>query len=370
MNKQNIPLIVTASALMLIASAISIRSLNVANTSLDKNDTITTKSDIVEKLECNQDIYNLNTQEISRIIRKYRLNNTGMPEAQINLERIKLNYRDGQLVSADSSLPGTITYKYTDDNYGVGKVKLSTVYGYELTGDDRYDTLVKIEFNGRRYDNKLLDDVLYSIFKDKDISEKIKDNGTGILKVGDALVNIEDNTYGIKSGVGNLKILVFSNSGVQSGKFLDASRLEEVEQLLNPETFKKEKNYDEKMMGKTLNLLSSNNDNSCISKNGITGIDITRAYVSEFDRTENKELDNDMEYYVEKKYRYNNKEIVLHIDNYDRYNINREYYIDVMSKDDSQLEEINKLLLNGNGHIDDNIDSNGNKSLIVSKNNS
>lgn len=363
LNKQVGVIIVAVGISVVSASLWGIQSTRLANTS--QVETQVSLLDSIPCIPCNKDIFVLSTGDISRLIRKYKLNNTGIYEAQINLEKIVLNYRDGQLVSADSSLPKAMQYKSNDMNCGIGSVGLSAVYGTELTGTKDYDTLVKIEFNGRRQYNEFMNDVLDTIFGDKEISNKILEYGTGELNVGSAVVKIEDNTYGSGNSVGNLKISVYSNSGVQLEKNLDASRLMELEQLTNPSAFKELKNYNEKVMGKVLNISDFDKIEENALKDGITSVVYERAYTLEFDRALNKELDKDMEYYIEKRYKYPDKEIVLHIDDYDRFNCKRKYYIDVMSQDDKVLEEMNKILMDGNGKLDEKLDKNKNKSLII-----
>ena len=282
---------------------------------------VSTKTDAVDKQE-----FILNSSEIMKLVQKYDLNNYGTSEAQVVVERLQFNSNG----ATNKTSRGNI-YKRTSTNFGISSVDMYTDY----TMKDGYDTHVYVDFVGDVKDNDFTHDVVASIIEEDAVA---KDVVNRILNEESFTYNIQLGAYGAqlrckhRGGSHGYRLEVESNSGVLVENKFRASKLAEVEQLLNPEAIKEVENYTavnpelaEKLLDLEVNLNGHNGER-------LTDTVVERAWVRDFDREKNEELNEFKRYYVEKEYNLtdndNNKyKIVMHVDDFDRYNIGRKAWV-------------------------------------------
>lgn len=318
-------LVAAMLALAGIASATSDTALNKGPVEPVKKEEGIVLSTINSDNEEKQDFV-LNSSEIIELVKRYDLNNYGDSSSQVIIERVQFD-SDG---ATNKTSRGNV-YKRTAENVGISSIDMFTEYCMK----DGYDTHVYVDFVGQAKENNFTSDVVASIIEEDAVE---KDVVGRILNEESFTYNIQLGNYGAqlrcqnRGGVNGYKLVVESNSGVLVGNRFRASRLSEVEQLIKPEALKEVENYTalsselaEKLLDLKTNLVGSNGE-------WIADTTVERAWVRDFDKEKNLELNEFKRYYVEKEYgiqdRDNNKyKIVMHLDDYDRYGIERKAWV-------------------------------------------
>lgn len=296
------------------------------------------------------DVRVLTTSDIANILKKYDMINHPDRDAQILLEKMYIYYEDGLPVKATSAVGESRVYRFNDENIEVSNLDIYTEYGN--TTKDGYDSMTYVKFIGDEYDSYILMDVIESMFLDtyeitdimrivnSDTDEEIE------LTFDHCIVDIKKGIRNL-SGIQSVELRVYENKGVHDGKILNTVRLSELEHLVSQESFKEIKNYGE---GKAeiLNKVSNFDSNKDFTKdNEITSVKYERAWTHVLDTETMKEQDDFDVYYVEKTISCkDNWNITLHVDNYDRFNMDREYFISVSGTETKPfLEEKAESLL-------------------------
>lgn len=276
------------------------------------------------------DVRVLTTTNIVEILKKYDLINHPEPSAQIILEKLYINYENGLPVKATSQVGESRIYKLSEKNTGISSIELYTEYGN--TDKDGYDSMTYIKFIGDRDESSIFMDVLNKVFLD---TYEITGVMHEISKYTEAESELTFNNciVGIKkgmrssSGIQSVELKVYENKGVHNGKILDTVRVSELEQLCDQKSFEEIKNYSEgklEILNQTVNL----DKNEDFSKNNeITSIIYERAWTHAIDDKTKEESKEFNRYYMEKEISYNDWSITTHIDDYDRFNIGRKYFV-------------------------------------------
>lgn len=285
----------------------------------------------VENTQDNTSVRSLTTSDIMDIIKKYNLINHPDNSAQIMLEKLQIKYKDGLPIFATTKTGSSRIYKYTKDNYSISSIDMYTEYG--VLDRDGYDTLVHIKFNGNKDNTNILVDILSRIFMNTNELAEVLHNIGGNNELNKTFTfenSSVDIVKGMKNGRGiqSVELRVYENKNIHDGKILDTVRLQELEQLGSPLSFEEMKNYS-----KDNSKIFTNSEN--IDKNILDNILIERAWTNILDITTGKETEDFDIYYIEKSNHYasdlDNYDVVLHIDNYDRFRIGRNNYMCISS---------------------------------------
>lgn len=265
----------------------------------------------------------MTSKDVLDLYKLYDINNLGEPLSQISTDSLEFVYENGQLIEVKNDTPRGTTYKVTEKNSGLSFIEINTTYKNFEGG---YDTEVIIHV-GAEENSDILYDILDNLMEGTDNDLFIKnlindtteileinfDNGSLVLTKGS----------GIGFGVREYDIYVKENLGVLKDGKLDASMIMEIEKDSNLFTFENFENSKDKEFTEILKKFDKS-DNKDYDK-----ITYEIAWVRDFDRDNNIELDEKKDYYMRRTYSKGNTDIVLHVDGYDRYNVNRKWYIGV-----------------------------------------
>ena len=273
----------------------------------------------------------LTTSDIMDIIKKYKLINHPDYSAQIMLERLQIDYKDGLPVYATTKVGDSRIYKYSRNNYSISSIDMYTEYG--VTDVDGYDTVVHLKFNGNKDTTDILSNVLNRVLLNTDeLAQVLHSIGgnTELFKTftfKDCRVDI---SKGIESGRGiqSVDLSVYENKNVHNGKILDTVRLQEIEHLSSQQAFNEMKNCNKE----NSNIFTKALD---MDKNNLSKIKIERAWTNILNIESGVETDDFDVYYLEKSDHYEDSNgaytVSVHLDNYDRFKVCREYFMNVSS---------------------------------------